>query len=266
MILRTAYQWVGYYLTLLFFGLFGFALSLLGLVAGLLPSTARTERGFQRLIHRLFALFVWWVDLARFVHIRLPARVPTTTGGTGLVYVANHPSLIDITCVLARVPEAMCVFKPAIRRNPVLGAAARRAGYLANDGGFEVLREAARRVASGHSIVIFPEGTRTPAGGGVQTFKPGFVLVARRAGAPLQLVRLRCSPPLMTKDIPWWRAPEVGTKYELVLGPRLEVTPAADTAAATAEIEAWFRATPEAAACHVWSPAFRLSPRTDTTA
>ena len=52
----------------------------------------------------------------------------------GLVLAANHPALIDITCLLARVPEAVCIFKPAIRRNPVLGAAARRAGYLASDG------------------------------------------------------------------------------------------------------------------------------------
>ena len=57
---------------------------------------------------------------------------------------------------MARVPEAVCIFKPAIRRNPVLGAAARRAGYLGSDGGHELVRAAAVKVAAGCTLIARP--------------------------------------------------------------------------------------------------------------
>lgn len=256
--LRSAYMLVGYYLTLAGFGLAGLGLSCACIPLGFLPATGRTERFFQRIIHRHFAFFAWWIDAARLVRVRLPVPVRPVRRGPGLVLVANHPSLIDITLVLARVPEARCIFKTAIRRNPVLGAAARRAGYLANDGGPDLVRQAAEVVAAGEHLVVFPEGTRTPAGAPVGPFKPGFVLVARRAGAALQLLRIVSRQPLMTRGIPWWRPPHPESAVEVEMGPRLVLAPAADTAAAAAEIEAWYRAAPEAAACHVWSPAFRL--------
>lgn len=181
MSLRAIYHLLAYYLTLLLFGAGGLELSLLSLLAGWLPATERTERFFQRLIHRHFALFHWWCAWARLVHVRYRGfdRVPPG----GLVMAANHPALIDITCLLARVPEAVCIFKPAIRRNPVLGAAARRAGYLASDGGLELLRDAAAKVAAGRTLVVFPEGTRTPPGEALLPFKAGFLLIARRARA-----------------------------------------------------------------------------------
>lgn len=264
--LRSAYMLVGYYLTLAGFGAAGCAFSCACLLLGFLPATERTQRFFQRVIHRQFAWFVWWIDAARLVRTDLPARLAPARRGPGLVIVANHPSLIDITCLLARVPEACCIFKPAIRRNPVLGAAARRAGYLASDGGHEVVREAAVRVAAGHHLVVFPEGTRTRAGVAVGRFRPGFVLIARRAAAPLQLVRIATRRPLMTKETPLWRPPHPDSAVAVTLGPRLELAPEARAAAAAAEIENWFRATPEAAACHVWSAAFRLVTDSEVTA
>jgi 1-acyl-sn-glycerol-3-phosphate acyltransferase len=256
MTLRPVYTFVGYYLTLGMFGAGGLMLSLVAMLAGILPTTERTERFFQRLIHRHFAVFVWWTAFARLFHVRYHGLEELGQDHRGLVIVANHPSLTDITSLLARVPEAVCIFKPTIRRNPVLGAAARQAGYLASDGGHDVIRHAAEKVAAGHTVIIFPEGTRTPPGNGLLPFKPGFVLMARRAGVPIQLVRIVCSRPVLAKGRAWWKLPPLPACSDLTIGPRRHVTAGANTAAAAAEIEAWFRATPEAAACHPWSPAF----------
>ena len=63
--LRAAYTFIGYYFTLLMFGAFGFGLCLFSMAAGVLPATERTERFFQRLVHRNFALFVWWTTFAQ---------------------------------------------------------------------------------------------------------------------------------------------------------------------------------------------------------
>ncbi len=259
MIFRRAITFVGYYFTLVFFGAFGLTLSCLALLCGALPATDRTERFFQRLIHRSFALFIWWVTISRQFRVsyqgleRLPAR------RQGLVVIANHPTLTDITCLLARLPEAVCVFNPAIRRNPVLGAAARRAGYLAGDGGFDVVRQVTDKVAAGHTVIIFPEGTRTPVGESLLPLKSGFLLIARRARVPVQLVRLTCSRPVLAKGRAWWKLPPLPAKMQVAIGPCLRVSPDAETVKATAEIAAWFRAAPEAAACQVWSPALTLA-------
>jgi 1-acyl-sn-glycerol-3-phosphate acyltransferase len=245
MSLRAVYQLPAYYFTLLFFGACGLGVSLLGVLTSWLPATERTERFFQRLIHRNFAVFHWWCAVARLVYVRYRGFERLPRGG--LVLAANHPALIDIACVLARLPEAVCIFKPAIRRNPVLGAAARRAGYLGNDGGLELVRSAADKVAAGHTLIVFPEGTRTPPGQPLLPFKRGFVLIARRAHVPIQLVRITTDSDVLAKGRPWWRLPKFPAHVEVTAGPLISTDTTASTAALAASIETWFRAPASAA-------------------
>jgi len=235
------YVFFGYYFTLAMFGLFGLASSLVAWLAGMLPANDRTERFFQRVIHRNFALFIAWTSFARLFHVHFHGFENLPRGGGGLLVVANHPGLTDITCLLARLPEAVCIFKSAIRRNPVLGAAARRAGYVPNDGGHEVIRLAAAKVAAGHTLVIFPEGTRTAQGQSLSTLKPGFVLIARRAGVPIQLVRITCTRPVLAKGRAWWKLPPLPARQDLTLGPLVRVDPDLPATAVAQSIEAWYR-------------------------
>lgn len=256
MSLRSFYYLPAYYATLLLFGAGGLGLSLLSLLSGWLPATERSERFFQRLIHRHMAAFHGWCEFWRLVYVRYHGFERMPSGG--LVLAANHLALIDITCLLARMPEALCIFKPAIRRNPVLGAAARRAGYLGSDGGHELVRQAADKVAAGHTLIIFPEGTRLPPSGKPFPFRPGFVLIARRARRPIQLVRITTNSDVLTKGCAWWRLPRFPAHIEVTLGPLVSADTATDTEAQAAEIEAWFRTpTPGAPACA--SPSAALS-------
>ncbi len=257
MSLRSLYQLPAYYATLLLFGLGGLELSLFGLLCSWLPATDRIERFFQRLIHRHFVFFHAWCRMLDQVHVRYEGfdRLPRGSA----VLVANHIALIDVTCLLARIPEAVCIFKPAIRRNPVLGFAARRAGYLGSDLGHEAVRAAAAKVAAGHLLIVFPEGTRRPPGTTLLPFKPGFVIIARRAQAPIQLVRIVTDSDVLTKGRPWWKLPRFPAHITVTAGPLLAPDPAVGAAALSAEIEAWFRADPPTAACHVWSRAFSLA-------
>ena len=240
--LRSLYHLPAYYITLLLFAAGGLELSLLTYLADWLPATDRTERFFQRLIHYHFALFHSWCECARLVYVRYSGFDRLPTGG--LVLAANHASLIDITCLLARIPEALCIFKPAIRRNPVLGAAARRAGYLGNDGGTDLVRGAARKVAAGQMLVVFPEGTRRSRGEALLPFKPGFVLIARRARAPIQLVRIMTDSDVLTKGRAWWRLPRFPAHIEVNVGPLVSTDSDISTAELAAQIEEWFRAEP----------------------
>lgn len=236
--MRTLYHRLGYYLSLLIFGLVGLTLNLVCLALGWLPATPRTERFFQRLLHRHCAVWLWWLSFARIVHCRFEgfSRLPS---GRGLVLVANHPGLMDIIYLLAQVPEAFCLFKPAIRRNPLVGAAALRAGSLANDGGHDLLRAAADKVAAGATLILFPEGTRSHPGT-LHVFKPGFAVVARRARAPIQLVRIACNSELLVKGRAWWRLPRLPAQVVVTAGPCLPPPGSEKSAAIVAQVEAWF--------------------------
>lgn len=240
-VLLTAYYRLAYYTACLLFGGFGAGLTVFCCLAAWLPATPRTERFFQWLIHRHFALFVWWITFTRVCCIHYHGWEHFRPGPPGLVMVANHPTLVDATLILARVRAAICIFKPAIRRNPVLGAAARRAGYLANDGGPDLVRQASASIAGGSTLIVFPEGTRTR-GDTVNAFRPGFVLMARRSGAPIQAVWIESDSNILRKSQPMWRAPQLPANIHVHLGPAFSVPPEANAAELAAEIEAWFRA------------------------
>ncbi len=253
----TVYQFLAYHLSIMFFGGGALLLSLFCLLLGWLPDTPRVQRFFQRAVHRQCALWVWWMRQARMVFVTYEGfeRLPR---GRGLVLVANHPGLMDITYLLARLPEAVCIFKPAIRRNPVFGAAARSAGYLANDGGIDLIRAAGTRVAAGHTLVIFPEGTRTR-GGVLNLLRPGFGLIAQRAGAPIQTVRIRSDPDLLTKNGAWWPLPRLPARVTVTLGRCFPPPEWRRVAATVTEVDGWFRGALE---CHSAPPAV-AAPVTD---
>lgn len=264
---RTTYTFVGYYFTLLMFGLFGLVLSIAAWLAGAFPQSDTTEQLFQRLVHGSFALFIWWTTFARLFRVRYHGfeHLPQDHR-QGLVVAANHPGLTDITCLLARLPRAVCIFKRDIRRNPVLGAGARRAGYLANDGGHEMIRTTADKVRSGRTLIVFPEGTRTPPTVRLLPFKPGFLLIARRAQAPLQLVRIVNSRPVLAKGRAWWKFPPLPATADIFVGPRVMLSADGDLHQIRAQVEAWFRArsSTEEAACAA-SLASLCSPAAPTT-
>ena len=245
--LRSLYYLPVYWVGLLIFAIGGLEVSALGLLCSWLPASDGVERFFQRYIHYHFRLFHEWCALVDLIHVRYEGMERIPTGG--VVLVANHISLIDITCLLAHLPEAACIFKPAIRANPVLGAAARRAGYLGSDGGHDLVRRAVQKVARGKMLVIFPEGTRaTP--GYRPPFKPGFALIARQAQAPVQLVRIATDSDVLTKGRPILRLPRVPARVTITVGPLLDSARAASPEALTAEVAAWYRGTPVAeAAC-----------------
>jgi 1-acyl-sn-glycerol-3-phosphate acyltransferase len=233
-----AYQITAYYASFALFAVLSFALNCFCLLVGWVPGVSGRERFFQRLVHKDFAIFVWFVSFTRIVPVRYEgfSRWPARPG---LVVVANHPGLMDIGWMLARLPEAICIYKPDVANNPLYGASARCAGYLPSSHARLLLRTAAAKVAAGHTLLVFPEGTRTRAGA-LNPLKPGFVVMARTARAPIQLVRITCDSALLTKARPWWMVPRLPARVTVTLGPCLP-PPDGDTAAAVAGIEAWFR-------------------------
>jgi 1-acyl-sn-glycerol-3-phosphate acyltransferase len=107
------------------------------------------------------------------------------------VYVANHASYFDIPAVVAGIPDQIrIVYKKELEWIPLFGwglkfgktyiSIDRRKGQRA----LESLEEAAAKIRSGASVILFGEGTRT-SDGRLQPFKRGPFALAVRAGIPV---------------------------------------------------------------------------------
>ena len=192
----------------------------------LLLSRNRERHGpaVRSAMQRLFSAWCAWLHATRLIYVRFHGFTPDALSGPA-VYIANHPGLLDATFILARLPDAICIFKPAIMRNPVLGPAAKMAGYVAGDTGVDLIRDAASRVAAGNSLLVFPEGTRTVPGNMLNPLKPGFALIAARARAPIRVIIVRSPPDLVPKGWSWWRAPQFPSHVDITLLSELDLLP-----------------------------------------
>ncbi|MEO8515066.1 MAG: lysophospholipid acyltransferase family protein [Ignavibacteria bacterium] len=115
--------------------------------------------------------------------------------GKGKIYISNHASYMDIFIQLAKLPDNVrMIYKKEINRVPVLGWAMYCAGFVSLDrknirDAMKSLDKAAQRVKKGLSVVIYPEGTRTP-DGNVGEFKRGMFFLADKAAADIVPVSL----------------------------------------------------------------------------
>ena len=198
------------------FAAVGLMLNVVSSVLLLSRDPARHAPRIRRLMRRLFAGWCTWLRLTRLIYVRFHGFSPDALSGPA-VYIANHPGLLDATFILSQLPDTICIFKPAIMRNPVLGPAARMAGYVAGDSGVDLIRDVASRVAAGRSLLIFPEGTRTVPGRRLNEFKPGFALIASRARVPVRLILVQSPPDLVPKGWSWWRAPQFPSLVDITL-------------------------------------------------
>ena len=117
----------------------------------------------------------------------------------GLLILANHPTLIDIVLLMAFVKHGDCVVKSALWRNPFTHATVRPAAYIRNDDdGIRVIDDCIAAVRRGSNLIIFPEGTRTPADGRIR-LKRGAAAIAVLGPCNITPVRIHCSPRMLVK-------------------------------------------------------------------
>jgi 1-acyl-sn-glycerol-3-phosphate acyltransferase len=111
------------------------------------------------------------------------------------VYAANHGSALDIPIVFGHLPvNFRIIHKRSLRALPILGQAMWASGHIAIDRSHPFrarrsLEAAARRIRQGTSVVVFPEGTRSP-DSSVRRFKRGSLALALAAGVPVVPISL----------------------------------------------------------------------------
>ena len=118
------------------------------------------------------------------------------------VLASNHQSIYDIPIVFASLPlQLRIVAKESLGRFPFLGWHLQRTGHLLVDRrnpGADIVQKMKRLVREAHSLIVFPEGTRS-ADGAVGRFKKGPFLVAIDAQLPVVPVSIAGSRHVMKK-------------------------------------------------------------------
>jgi 1-acyl-sn-glycerol-3-phosphate acyltransferase len=155
-----------------------------------------------------------------------------------VIFVANHPTMLDALLLVARLPRSACIMKADLMGNVFLGAGARLARYISNKSARTMVRLAVNDLRNGGQLVIFPEGTRTVTPP-LNPFRPGTTLIAKLAQAPIQTVFIDTDSPYLSKGWPLWRVPPLPIVFNLRLGKRF--APTQDSDVLQADLEHYFR-------------------------
>nr|WP_315217836.1 lysophospholipid acyltransferase family protein [uncultured Duganella sp.] len=188
------------------FGVGGLAMRLV-----LLPAMRMVVRDGERrrvlaraLIRRSFRMYV---EMMRVLGVlRYEIRGLDKLEREGLLILANHPTLIDTVFLMAFVKNADCIVKGELWNNPFTGGTVRAAGYINNQGGPALVDDCIASLRRGNNLIVFPEGTRTPADG-VISMKRGAANIAVRGARAMTPVLIRCEPATLGKGAQWWRVP-----------------------------------------------------------
>ena len=143
-----------------------------------------------------------------------------TTGG--VLFVANHQSNFDIPIFIGFVPrDKGFIAKAELLKVPFFSKYMKYLGCIFIDRrdarqSLTAMSEAAESLKAGHSLVIFPEGTRS-ADGTIGPFKAGSLKLALKAGVPIVPVTIIGSMNIMPKGSSLIRSASV----KVVIAPQL---------------------------------------------
>jgi 1-acyl-sn-glycerol-3-phosphate acyltransferase len=120
------------------------------------------------------------------------------------IFVTNHASMSDIPTVLVALNGRVnIVFKKELTWVPIWGWALRYGPFIMIDrsnprDAMTSIERAVKTIRSGHSVVLFPEGTRTR-DGKLQPFKRGAFTLAAKSGVPVVPVTINNTFGIMPK-------------------------------------------------------------------
>jgi len=177
------------------------------------------KRRARRMMHEVFRFYV--AVMRGLGLLTCEARGVAALNRPGRVVVSNHPSLLDVVLLISMVRNATCIVKPALYNNPVMRAPIRAMRYLYAADAEALVQRCVEELREGSTLIIFPEGTRTPAGLS-RPFQRGAANIALAAGAPILPVYIHCSPPTLGKHEKWYHIPPSRVCYRFHCGAEID--------------------------------------------
>ena len=146
------------------------------------------------------------------VHMHAPLEP-----GRPYIFMANHASMVDIWAMFVAIPASFrFIAKKQLAQIPLFGWAMAAGRFIFIDrqnalAARRSMEEAARRIRSGQSVIIYPEGTRTR-DGRLLPFKKGGFHLAIDSGADIVPVAIRGSHAVMPRGAALIRAGRVSVE------------------------------------------------------
>jgi 1-acyl-sn-glycerol-3-phosphate acyltransferase len=166
------------------------------------------------LIHLSFKVLMQYAVLLRIVETVEIDGLENIKDGNSYLFISNHPTLIDVIAMMTCIPFCNCIVKKSLTHHTYFGGIVRAAGYIVNDHATQLIEHCQKTFQVGRSLIVFPEGTRSPAYG-LRTFKRGAAQIALRTGVPIVLVVITCDPPMLSKGQAWYKVPERPVRFKL---------------------------------------------------
>jgi 1-acyl-sn-glycerol-3-phosphate acyltransferase len=167
------------------------ALILVGLMS--LPGALMSQRGAQKAGHDLARAYIG--GLRAICGAKIEFRGVENLPKSGALVAAKHQSALDTFAPFLAIDNPAFVFKAELSSAPIFGWYLKRGGHImvnreANAQALRsMLKEARAAIAQGRSVVIFPEGTRTPPGA-APDYKVGVAALYRDLNVPCVPVAL----------------------------------------------------------------------------
>ncbi len=120
------------------------------------------------------------------------------------IYAVNHSSLFDIPILLSGLNDnARIMYKEELEKIPIFGYGLKKSPFISIErsdarNAMTAVENAAKSIREGDSVIIFPEGTRSP-DGTLGVFKRGAFLLASKSGKTIVPVTLVGSSEILAK-------------------------------------------------------------------
>ncbi len=186
----------------------------------------RAELRVQLGIHWLARFYLSGLSLLGAFRVRCDDRKQLQR--PGILVVANHPTLLDAWALMSQMPQADCIVKERYYKNFFLGGSTRGAGFIPSRDGPGLVEDCVDRLQRGRSLIIFPEGTRSPEGE-IGPFARGAAHIALRSGCDPIPVTLRCDPATLYHGQAWWDVPASTPILTLVVGDPIPIKDVVNT-------------------------------------
>ena len=186
-------------LTIIVFSIFIGGCLIMNVLLGLAFLIPVSHRHRKMIMHHCM---VFWCKLPVYAMLHIKKSIVNLSGedfSRPAIILSNHQSHIDLLLLLMLHPKMIVLTNKWVWNNPIYALVIRYLDYYPVMGGYEELPERLRaKVDEGYSILIFPEGSRSP-DSSIRRFHKGAFLIAERLGLDLLPVFIHGAGDCMNK-------------------------------------------------------------------
>ena len=177
----------------------------------------------QYLINRSFRGFVTLLQCFCLLRVRYRG-FEQLQSDRGCLIISNHPSLIDIVLIIAKLKHCNIIVKDALWQNIFIKRVVSYAGYLANAPQTNLAEPIQNTLNQGNNLFLFPEGTRTTPGQPLK-FQRGAANIALRMNTQIRPITINSTTSGLTKQDKWYTIPQHKLNFTITVAALIDPTP-----------------------------------------